>query len=570
MGGWAKAFHIPTALAVVLFAVPGLASQAAQGQELAPMSPATQPGKANTGVVEKLTETVWLAPGQSKVIEAPWRATRVSITDPTIADVKTLSPTQVLLVGKAVGTTDLLVWNEKEEVRRTKVQVMVADLEVLSGELRRLFPDTTLQLSPSGRAIVLTGQMARADQVVQLHRFFEVRKLDYVDMTSVPGVQQVQIQVRVAEVSRQAIKSLGLNATFIGDDFVGADFVGADGGGPINPTAFGPGAGTTTISPAVTVFGRFPHTDLSLFLQALAENQYLRILAEPNLTALSGEKASFLAGGEFPIPIVQTATVGASALTIEYKEFGVRLMFQPVVLGENRIKMLVAPEVSELSDVGAVTLQGFRIPGLVTRKFETTLELASGQTFAMAGLLQRSSSGRTSRIPGVGDIPVLGALFRSVRYSEGETELMVLVTASLVEPSSTKISSYVLPGDTHARPNDWEIYALGHLEGKGPARVTPEQARWLDETGLYQLRGPGAWAYYSSPAPMSDMKEPSGGATAAPQPMTPPSPEPAAPKVESESQAPAPAAAAEPTVENAAAVSPPGEAKTPAPEGQSN
>ena len=206
-------------------------------------------------------------------------------------------------------------------------------------------------------------------------------------------------------------------------------------------------------------------------MQALAENQYLRVLAEPSLVALSGEEANFLAGGEFPIPVVQGAGVSTSgtSLSIEYKKFGVQLKFRPTVAGDGTIRLHVAPEVSELSNIGAIVLQGFSIPGLLTRRAETTVELKSGQTFGMAGLISQSTQARSSRVPGLGDLPVLGALFRSVRYQQGDTELVVLVTASLVEPLSLAERPPV-PAEFHVVPNDWEVYSLGRVEGRGPAR----------------------------------------------------------------------------------------------------
>src|SRR6185503_13142243 len=216
------------------------------------------------------------------------------------------------------------------------------------------------------------------------------------------------------------------------------------------------------------LFANFPNSDLLFFVQALAENQYLRILAEPSLVAMSGEEASFLAGGEFPIPVVQG--VNATSITVTYKEFGVRLRFRPTVLGDGAIRLHVAPEVSELTNAGSVTLQGFNIPGLLTRRAETTLELNSGQTFGMAGLISQSTQARTSRVPHIGDLPVLGALFRSVRYQSGDTELVLLVTASLVEPLSVA-NMPPTPGITHSDPNDWELYAMGKIEGKAPARL---------------------------------------------------------------------------------------------------
>jgi pilus assembly protein CpaC len=322
----------------------------------------------------------------------------------------------------------------------------------------------------------------------------------------VAGVQQVHVKVKVAEVSRTALRTLGVNALYTGSDFVGGQFIGPEGGGPLNPVGIIP-SDTIPISPGVTVFGAFLEQDFALFVQALAENQYLRILAEPDLVALSGEEASFLAGGEFPIPVVQGGIVGNTAITIEYKEFGVRLRFRPTVLGDGTIRMYVAPEVSELSDIGAVVIQGFRVPAISTRRAETTLELKSGQTFGMAGLLRETASGRSSRIPGFGDIPILGALFRSVRYSRGETELVVLVTASLVEPMS---SEPPVPGQTHTEPNDWQFYGLGRLEGD-PASLAPEYMQWLRDCGVANLKGPGGWAGYGDrPYPVRSGLSPAG------------------------------------------------------------
>jgi len=257
---------------------------------------------------------------------------------------------------------------------------------------------------------------------------------------------------------------------------------------PVKPTA------------AVTIFAGVPRADFEIFIQALAENQYMRLLANPTLVALSGEEASFLAGGEFPIPVVQgSGGAGASnSVTIQYKEYGVRVTFRPVVLGDGTIRLNTAPEVSNLSDVGAVTISGFRVPALVSRKAETTLELNSGQTFAMAGLLQNTTEAINSRVPGLGDLPILGPLFRSVRYQKKETELVILVTASLVEPMSLG-EVPPLPGFLHSDPNDWEFYLEGRLEGKEPAKIGSHDAEWLKQMNLDRLIGPGAWDSYNKP-----------------------------------------------------------------------
>jgi len=336
-------------------------------------------------------------------------------------------------------------------------------------------------------------------------------------MTTLSGVQQVQLQVRVAEVSRAASRALGVNFFHGGSDFFFGQRVGTATGGPLVPSInlgaaedqavgdliFVTPDGGIGASPLVTIFAGFPNADLQFFFQALAENQYMRVLANPTLIALSGEEANFLAGGEFPIPVVQGGAGGGlttTAITVQYKEFGVRLTFRPVVLGEGRIRLRAMQEVSELTDVGALVIQGFSIPALMTRRAEATMELDSGQSLAMAGLLQHNDSAITSRLPGLGDLPVIGPLFRSVRYRNNDTELIILVTASLVEPMSTAAVP-ALPGATYMPPDDWELYAEGRIIGRPPARLDPDSAEWLREMGLDRLLGPGAWDTYESPPP---------------------------------------------------------------------
>ncbi|KKL69378.1 hypothetical protein LCGC14_2115560, partial [marine sediment metagenome] len=437
---------------------------------------------------------------------------------------------------------DLLIWGKDERMWRSQVEVS-ADIRKLQGDLATLFPRCRLRLTQSGDALVITGALARVEQVGHLRKLFDSLRLKYVDMTTVTGVQQVQIHVRVAEVSRTAIRALGINAVKTGNDMFGASTVGAASGGPINPIAIGIPSGTsaarwnapfvftadTPVSSSVTLFAGFPETGLAVFLQALKENQYLRILAEPTLVALSGEEASFLAGGEFPIPVTQGGSGSAgTAITIEYREFGVRLRFRPVVLGDGRIRLRVAPEVSELSDIDSVTIQGSVIPSLVVRKVETTLELKSGQTFAMAGLLRRTNSARTSRVPWLGEVPVLGALFRSVRYTKSETELVVLATVTLVEPLALE-GRMPAPGSFHSVPNDWELFAQGQIQGKAPAKLSAADAAWLKEKGLHRLKGPGAWATYEGGGVRSRSTARPPGEKSTKPPPSPTKPKPASP-----------------------------------------
>jgi pilus assembly protein CpaC len=494
----------------------GICVLTAQAQE--PRPKATVAGQNEN---ESLTVTI----RHSVVLHAPWPTKRVAVTDPTIADYKMLTADSLMVMGKAIGSTDVMIWNEKEELFQVHVEV-VADLEHLKRELGRLFPQSPLQVTQSQGVIVISGSLTRAEHADQIRKFMDASKLKYVDLTGLAGVQQVRLKVRVAEVSRTAIRTLGVNGTYTNNSFGFASGVAADG--TASPIVMGVPAGTSALAKpayqflqaaptgsAANLFAGIPDARLQLFVQALAENQYLRILSEPTLVAVSGEEASFLAGGEFPIPVPQATGGSAPTITIEYKEFGIHLRFRPTVLGDNTIRLYVAPEVSELSSLNSIVESNFVVPSLVTRRAQTTLELHSGQTFAMAGLLDNNVNARNSRVPGLGDVPVLGSLFRSVRYVRGETELVIMVTASLVEPLSTTVEA-PLPGELNTDPNDWELYGLGLLQGQEPPRIAPAQKAWLKERGLDRLLGPGAWEgedgqfrhvgrrHHSTTAPASD------------------------------------------------------------------
>jgi pilus assembly protein CpaC len=383
------------------------------------------------------------------------------------------------------------------------------DPQYYEEKLAELFPDCKLTVSQTKEALIIKGYLRGNDQVIQLNKFFTETGEKFVDMTSVAGVQQVQLQIRVAEVSKTAFRSLGVGVVSAQDRMLWISRPGASTGSTLVP-GLGVGDGvdslgldfaTDTIAPSNlwSVFLGFPNSDLAFFLDALEENTYLKLLANPTLVALSGEEASFLAGGEFPIPVVQGTSGGGSgtAITVEYKEFGVRLAFRPLVLGDGTIRLFVAPEVSDVTVVGGLQIENFIVPSLITRRASTTLELKSGQTFAMAGLIKTNVSAIKSAVPGISEIPILGPLFRSVQYERGESELVILVTASLVEPLSWA-DTPPLPGFMHAEPNDWEFYLHGQIEGKRTISITENESEWLQELGLHELEGPGAWDSYDS------------------------------------------------------------------------
>jgi pilus assembly protein CpaC len=312
--------------------------------------------------------------------------------------------------------------------------------------------------------VVLRGQapnLVAAEQAVQLAQPYASKVLNFLEIS---GGQQVMLQVRFAEVSRSATNALGFN--FGGTD--GRSFFG-NNIGQVNPLGTkdsstpGGGAVLSIISPnpAVTMFGSgvVGDTAFAYYITALRQNNLLRVLAEPNLTAISGEEASFLAGGSFPVPVTQGGGTGAggTAITVEYRAFGVKLKFTPVVLGDGKIRLKVAPEVSDLDFTTAVRFNGYVIPGLTERKLQTVIEMREGQTFALAGLLNNNVSATKDVTPVLGDLPVLGALFRSVRYQRKETELVVIVTPRLVE-AVNPAQVPVLPGERWRHPTEGDLF----------------------------------------------------------------------------------------------------------------
>ena len=437
-------------------------------------------------------------PGESRLIDAPWPVARVSVANPDVADVDVINPQQLQIIGVAPGVTNFIMWSKDERTWRARVEVE-PDLSKLQGQLDKLFPRAKLQASQLGDMVVLKGTLAKSEESLQLRQFLEKSKLNHLDLSRVAGSQQVQLKVRIAEVSRTALRSL--SSDFAVSDGLRGIAVNNAASGTYNPGTFPPTAGdsifTRTLPGGTTIFGTGTAGEylFEYFIQAMAENQYLRLLSEPTLVAYSGEEATFLVGGEVPIPVSEFGD-GSTSISIEYREYGVRLRFRPTVTGEGGIRLVIEPEVSELTDVGSIVVQGTQIPALLTRRISTTLELKTGQTFAMAGLLNQSINARNSRIPWLGDLPILGTLFRSVRYSTDETELVVLVTASLAEAQSIPLEDAPYPGMTHTPPNDWELYIRGSLEGKTPRKIAPVRAQRMEELGLDKLNGPGAWAGY--------------------------------------------------------------------------
>jgi pilus assembly protein CpaC len=326
----------------------------------------------------------------------------------------------------------------------------------LKEKLREILPGENIQVTATHEGVTLFGEvssMATLPQALAVAEAFAPQKIT--NLLQVSGVHQVMLEVRIAEISRSLtrrllVRGLGLNyATFTGDASLRL--------GLLNNVA-----ALADLFPA-SAFFRFDRYGLSLtsFIDALKENGLVKILAEPTLVTLSGQEASFLAGGEFPIPTPQRDNV----VTIEFRPFGVALRFTPTVLSSKKISLQVAPEVSELDFTNAVAIAGLTVPSLTIRRASTVIELADGQSFAIAGLLNESVRETISKFPLLGDIPILGTLFRSSSFQKNETELIILVTPHLVKPLD--LSKQTLPTNQFIEPNDVEFYLLGKTEGRG-------------------------------------------------------------------------------------------------------
>ena len=423
-------------LAVAIFG--DAAAVFAQNPAYAPAaSPAAAPIVPSTMGEQNV---VHLQVGRSAIVDVGSQIARVSLTSADVADAMVTTPRQLLVNGKLPGTISMFVWDKGGTLRRYEVNVG-RNLEQLSTQMRQLFPGERVDVQNNGKNIVLSGSVSSkelAEKAVNVAAGYVEKKEEIVNLLQIrppEASKQVLLRVRFAEVSRSAMTELGLSLAANGYK---------DG------RWYGRSSTQQFAAPEWNEDGKFVFSDfLNLFLfdtknqiagvvKALQNKGLFQSLAEPNLVAESGKEASFLAGGEIPIPVVQ-GTGGAMAVSILWKEFGVRLSFTPQVTGD-RVHLKVKPEVSTLDFNNAITLQGFRIPALSTRRTETELELQDGQTFAIAGLMNNSVSSTMQKIPGIGDIPILGSLFKSKAAQKDQTELVVMITPQILKTNSSGVT----------------------------------------------------------------------------------------------------------------------------------
>jgi pilus assembly protein CpaC len=412
--------------------------------------------------------------GKGELLRLDRDADTVFVADPEVADVRVKTARLIYIFGKAPGETSLYAVDAEQHVITNKPVIVKRNIARLQAAIDQMVPDGAVDVKAIDESLVLSGHVdtpGEAEEARRVARNFVSDDKQLINHISVDAPNQVNLRVRIAEVQHNVVKQLGINwdvLSHIGNFAMGiatgspaVSGLAAGSATPLNFITRNTGVGGTTDS----LFGGFNSGGLNVdsVIDALDQNGLVNILAEPNLTAASGETASFLAGGEFPIPVPQPGSGGsAPTITITYKPFGVALAFTPVILAGGRISMRVRPEVSQITSNGQVQINGFSIPALTTRRAETTIELGSGQTFAIGGLLQNNITDTVNKVPGLNELPILGALFRSTSFQRNETELVILVTPYLVRPVSDQ--RLATPRDGFVPPNDYDMYMRDRTE----------------------------------------------------------------------------------------------------------
>ena len=430
----------------------------AAGQDAPPDEAETAVG----GEVRLSSTTITVAKGSSAVVQHPTNLERVLITDPNIADAVPVSGTEVVLNGIQAGSTTLLLWGLDGSRATYTIRVEV-NSQFVTEEMERLLPGSGIRASGVGNSIILTGEgidPRLAERALSLAESLS-DGTPVLNHIVVPDQAQVLLRVRLAEVNRSAVQNLG------------SRFLWIDPSNPRGATegAIGPGGldDAITLSDAVNFYFFHDPSNVSTFIRALRDEGSFQSLAEPNLLAMPGEEASFLAGGEFPFPSVQGGAAGGG-VTVQFREFGVRLNFLPTITNSGAIRLEVEPEVSQLDFSGGLEIQGFRIPTILSRRASTVVELQEGQTFAIAGLMDSQMGRSVTKIPFLGDIPIIGALFQSNEVRDSQTELLVIVTPELVYPMDR---APALPtGELYEW--EWDRFLRQYNLPNGPDMGTPD------------------------------------------------------------------------------------------------
>jgi len=424
-----------------------------------------------------------LTVGKGELLQFGREVTKLSISEPAIADAVVVSPKDIVVNAKGVGKTTLLVWEEGSSPARYEITVTL-DLSDVEKELAAAFPDQKIQVAGTPEKLVLTGEVKTADEAKRAVGIVAPRAKEVVNMLHVPALpprkpRQILLQVKFASIDRTALSAVGFNFFSRNDKTLGSLSTQQFGNPRFSQLQFEDqdfANSTINLTDILNIFAFRPDLNIGATLKLLQARNLLEVLAEPNLIVLEGKEASFLAGGEFPFPVVSSTGTGGAippVVTIRFKEFGVRLNFAPAVLEDDTIQMKVSPEVSSLDFANAVSIQGFPIPAINTRRADTEVQLKEGESFAIAGLIDNRVVQSLNRIRGLGDIPIIGRLFRSSQTNKTNNELLVVVTPHLVKPlppgETVKLPEFtvdpVIPKEKRDRKPEF-VGPRGHQEPK--------------------------------------------------------------------------------------------------------
>jgi pilus assembly protein CpaC len=416
-------------------------------QEQPPAAPAPTPVQSDQTIDAEAPQALHLLVGRSLVITSPARIKRVSLADPNIAEAIVVSPTQVLVNGKVPGGVSLLIWDETDQSQAFEVSVDI-DVLGLSQKIHEVFPAEPVHIETSKDMVMLSGRISSAAVADKILEVVKNTTPKVTSLMEVPAASHAEIllQVKFADVNRSAVQQLGLNILSLpGSKTIGT--ISTQQFSPPQLTGGGPGTGQIGLSDLLNIFIFRPDINFAATIKALQNNNVLEILAEPNLITSSGKEASFLAGGEFPYPVLQSSggASTSSAITITFKEFGIRLNFTPTLMPDGTIHLKVKPEVSSLDFSNGLIIQGFAIPALATNRVESEMDLRDGQSFAIAGLLDNRVTEVLEKIPGIGDIPILGKLFHSRSVNKSKNELLIVVTPRVIQPLNTVPTGPTMP-----------------------------------------------------------------------------------------------------------------------------
>lgn len=476
-----------------------LAAAAGAAAPVLAQAPTQQAPAQPPPIVPKATE-VTIAAGKSQVVQFGDAYTDIMVADPKVADVLPLNSRSIYVVGKAAGSTALSVYGPKKQLMAAVTVTVSADLDAFKTRLHDILPrETDVSVRPANQSIVLSGTVSSPDalrQVLTLAESYAPGKV--VNMLGVEGVQQVMLSLRFVEMARTTAKDLRISSlspnlpakgsglqVFTGDDITPATATSGVIFNKLPATSFAALAASIATSSG----------DLNLLFNALETKGLTKTLAEPNLVTMSGETANFLAGGEFPIPIASSAatgTGGVPTVTVAFKQYGVGLAFTPTILKDGLINLVVNPEVSSIDPTTSVNTGLVSVPGLKVRRAHTTVELRDGESFTIAGLLKDDYQNDIRQLPWLGDLPILGTLFRSTDFLRDETELVIVVTPHLVVPRRAMAAT---PIDHFVAPSDFELFLLGGQRGSGQF-LSPEDRALISADPKGGVDGPHGHVLY--------------------------------------------------------------------------